>query len=648
MIIDLTSMMFNVNVESGGGTPSWGTALGQGQEHKLNYTFGDEFYAGLIYSLVPNINDVTCPLGKGGAIVKVGEPNEKFSIDLASLFNKVYVNDNLIEGASFMLLITREYESVHSGRRTLKYNTKITYRGISVNEDCVAKIRNYLNLNEKSAWMVYEINIVNQDELHFSILVLNKDNEIKYPNSSLRSETINQLIKIDKSIKISINSVEEQFKEFLKIINEDSDRVKNSYPTSLKSEKLINKLKLVNKNFNYNSFYDILDYQIIKNLYGYIKTLSQSIKESDDVKKFFDGVPYIEDYTLSSALKYYMIFLALYYRVNNKDRNIIFYGVPGVGKSYKIKQEGGLFVQEKTVFHPEYTNADFVGQLLPVRNGENETDASKSQISYEFVPGPFTRILEKALKNKDNADKKYMLVIDEINRGNASAIFGEIFQLLDRDEDGKSEFSINNKDIYDYLTEKAGVDKSLLPDEKIYLPSNLYIWATMNTSDQNVYTLDTAFQRRWQMEMLVIDFDKDDDTKVQGEIVISNSKNDLHWREFVTAINKKISDNNEGMISVEDKRIGPWFAKRNEIENIDLFTQKVIKYLWDDAFKMSRADIFKDVKTLDDIVVKIGKGNNIEDIFKDGFFDEVIKNRKVTGEDEKVESSDNENVEQNE
>ena len=342
-------------------------------------------------------------------------------------------------------------------------------------------------------------------------------------------------------------------------------------------------------------------------------------------------------------------------------RNYIFYGVPGVGKSYRIKQVGNLFEQEKTVFHPEYTNADFVGQLLPVRhkNVNNSAmdisdgaDSNKSSISYEFVPGPFSRILKKALNNQDNKDKKYMLVIDEINRGNAAAIFGEIFQLLDRDESGKSEFGISNKDIYDYLIAKDengdGVDESLLPDGKIYLPSNLYIWATMNTSDQNVYTLDTAFQRRWQMEMLTIDFDKDDETKAQGETLISNSKYNLMWKEFVKAINDEISMRNEGMISVEDKRIGPWFAKKNEIEDKNLFTQKVIKYLWDDAFKMTRTEVFKDVKTLDEIVDKINKGSSIEDIFDEEIFEKVINDRQKNKENDKDYNAENEILDTNE
>ena len=342
---------------------------------------------------------------------------------------------------------------------------------------------------------------------------------------------------------------------------------------------------------------------------------------------------------IAIVLKYYKdIFKIELKNVNSMldildSYNKIFYGVPGVGKSYGIKEASDQFEQEKTVFHPEYTNADFVGQLLPVRNKKegnilNNADNKQSSISYEFVPGPFTRILAKALKNLNDSDKKYMLVIDEINRGNAAAIFGEIFQLLDRDENGKSEFGISNKDIYDYLIEKEGVDKSRLPDEKIYIPPNLYIWATMNTSDQNVYTLDTAFQRRWQMEMLTINFDKDEDTKAQGEIHIPNTKSELTWKEFVTAINDKISEKNVGMISVEDKRIGPWFAKKNEIEDKNLFTQKVIKYLWDDAFKMSRTDVFKDIKTLDDTVDKINNGSTIEDIFDEKIFEKVINDRK--------------------
>ena len=643
MIIDLTTMMFNVNVESGGGTPSWGTALGQGQEHKLNYTFGEEFYAGLIYAAVPDINNVTCPLGKGGTIVKGGEPSDKYSIDLASLFNKIYVNNELLEEASFMVLVAKEYDTAHSGRKTLKYNPKISYKGIYINENCINAIMRKLGINNESAWLVYEINLINQDELHFSVLIVNKEKEMIFANSAERKRFIEDKINVSNNINNELPSIEERFKNYLQENNYGNSNI-NNIIYSFKSNEAI---KIINDGMKgcIKSVFDILDYCTIDKLITYI-----NIYEKNTSERIYSGF-------LKSGLPYYRDFLRLF--ISNKEYNKIFYGVPGVGKSYKIKKEcdKGDYDQEKTVFHPEYTNADFVGQLLPVRNknvntsennASNDVNNKQSGISYEFVPGPFTRILAKALKNQDDPDKKYMLVIDEINRGNAAAIFGDVFQLLDRDENGKSEFGISNKDIYDYLIEKEGVDKSLLPGEKIYLPSNLYIWATMNTSDQNVYTLDTAFQRRWQMEMLTINFDKDEDTKAQGEIPIPNSKNELTWKEFVSAINGKIIEINKGMISVEDKRVGPWFAKKNEIEDIKLFTQKVIKYLWDDAFKMSRTDVFKDIKTLDDIVDKINNGSTIEDIFDEKIFEKVINDRKESLQNGQEANDENEIEDTNE
>lgn len=216
----------------------------------------------------------------------------------------------------------------------------------------------------------------------------------------------------------------------------------NSYLNSLKNEDNIATVKKDFNNFKYNNFYEITNEIEIKKYADFYGSLENKKRQSN-TKNIAKGF-------LFNGLKVYYNCI-IYYRQFNK----IFYGVPGVGKSYSIKQAADLFEQEKAVFHPEYTYADFVGQLLPVRK-END-NGNNSNISYEFVPGPFTRILAKALKNQNDPDKKYMLVIDEINRGNAAAIFGEIFQLLDRDESGKSEFGISNKDIYDYLIEKEGV-----------------------------------------------------------------------------------------------------------------------------------------------------------------------------------------------
>lgn len=172
--------------------------------------------------------------------------------------------------------------------------------------------------------------------------------------------------------------------------------------------------------------------------------------------------------------------------------NIILYGVPGSGKSHtiRIKYPQNEYIFEKLVFHPDYSYSDFVGQIMPIVKDEI--------VSYEFIPGPFTNILKKAY---NNPSRKYVLVIDEINRGNAPAIFGEVFQLLDRDKDGNSNYAINNDNIAKIVYEGD-------TQRHIKIPSNLWIIATMNTSDQNVFTLDTAFQRRFSMQLIRNSFDK--------------------------------------------------------------------------------------------------------------------------------------------
>ena len=181
--------------------------------------------------------------------------------------------------------------------------------------------------------------------------------------------------------------------------------------------------------------------------------------------------------------------------------NVLLYGVPGSGKSWTIEHEycKPESVVERLVFHPDYTYSDFIGQILP-------TVAEDGQVSYKFTPGPFTNILREAY---NNPGKEYILIIEEINRGNAPAIFGEVFQLLDRkveirdiDDDGypigTSEYGITNMNIAE---EMYGKDRKT---EKVRIPSNLSIIGTMNTSDQNVFTLDTAFQRRWDMRLMRI------------------------------------------------------------------------------------------------------------------------------------------------
>ncbi len=293
----------------------------------------------------------------------------------------------------------------------------------------------------------------------------------------------------------------------------------------------------------------------------------------------------------------------------DRGKNIILYGVPGSGKSYTLQRDycNDNSVVEKIVFHPDYSYSDFVGQIMP------SVDDS-GIVSYKFNPGPFTSILKKAYHNPQT---KHVLVIDEINRGNAPAIFGEIFQLLDRlkhDKDGfkkgSSEYAINNMDIANIVHN----DKNA----SIRIPSNLWIIATMNTSDQNVFTLDTAFQRRFSMQLIENSFENVDDDFKNMKILDT----DITWQKFCTTINEKIAQNNEGLSSMEDKRFGVYFVNIDDLKSKENFAHKVIKYLWDDVFKFDRNIIFDTIKfnTLEAVVKNFTKekGRTQFDIFSDG------------------------------
>ena len=262
--------------------------------------------------------------------------------------------------------------------------------------------------------------------------------------------------------------------------------------------------------------------------------------------------------------------------------NILLYGVPGCGKSHEIKTKycSDDNYMERVVFHPDYTYSDFVGQIMPISDGTN--------ISYPFVPGPFTRILAKASK-PENKDNMYYLIIEEINRGNAPAIFGDIFQLLDRNDKGESEYGITNADI----AKEVYGNK----EQKVKIPVNLTILATMNSSDQNVFTLDTAFKRRWKMRSVKNDIAgcEHADVKICGTAV--------SWKEFATKINEIIIELGKDNLSNEDNRLGAYFVKKDTLNNTEEFAEKVLMYLWNDALKYNRDKVFVSAyRTLDELI----------------------------------------------
>ena len=292
--------------------------------------------------------------------------------------------------------------------------------------------------------------------------------------------------------------------------------------------------------------------------------------------------------------------------------NILLYGVPGAGKSYYIKKHYPCSPEciERVVFHPDYTYSDFVGQILP--RVENYTDSSgsvKESLKYVFTPGPFTKALKKAITHEDES---FYLIIEEINRGNAPAIFGEVFQLLDRNDDGKSEYGITN---YDIAKEVYGD-----PEKKIVLPSNLWLLATMNTSDQNVFTLDTAFQRRWIMTPI------NNDVMSATHAGTNIERSAIKWGCFARVVNEQILDLSDTFGGAGDKRLGAYFAKERELK-ADRFPGKVLKYLWDDAFKMGHEYIFSEqMKSLDLVIetYNTASGDPLKSVLDDGIYRRML------------------------
>ena len=285
-------------------------------------------------------------------------------------------------------------------------------------------------------------------------------------------------------------------------------------------------------------------------------------------------------------------------------RQQIFYGAPGTGKSHRIKeiiQENKKIIDEKeqvirTTFHPDSDYSTFVGCYKPIMKSVPQTyvvegkekpvidmatgkQSEKEEIVYNYTPQAFVQAYTKAWANPG---KPIIHVIEEINRGNCAQIFGDIFQLLDRGDDGVSDYEIKPDKALEnflkgYFAGKNDVPEDIRNGEIMKLPANLYIWATMNTSDQSLFPIDSAFKRRWEWKYLPINNHEDKNYKIE----IGSTKYD--WWGFLSKINEVIGNTT----SSDDKKLGYFFAKANEtgIVTAEQFVGKVLFYLWNDVFK---------------------------------------------------------------
>ena len=266
---------------------------------------------------------------------------------------------------------------------------------------------------------------------------------------------------------------------------------------------------------------------------------------------------------------------------------VMYYGAPGTGKSYSISSlirksypgfneyDDNPYVFRTTIYR-DYSYFDFVGNIMPV--------TKDGKISYEFVPGIFTTALFAALRNQDSGIDVY-LILEEMSRGDIASIFGDIFQLLDRDDTGKSMYGINNKSIYEYLI----LNRALKPGYKIVIPKNLHIIGTVNTSDQNVNVIDTAFKRRFDFKYVDVNpikvKDKVDEYVNDFDIYFTDT--DIYrWVKLYQAINHIII-NDLGL--TEDKQLGPFFLKdkKNNNSNREQVADKLLHYLWQDVERVS-------------------------------------------------------------
>lgn len=513
MDIDLGSFAFGSSIESGVGTPSWGTSLGQSRpDYKFTYPGAESILIGMVYCSVP-LEYVFLPLGRGGRVVNAHESPE---CQLASEFKKVYINGAKIEGR-FLIVLINEISDSHEGRRSIKYSDKISYNDESngiyySNADFIKEARKTLGLSEDACWFIYRMEVINQDELHMYSVIVDQNGSKSYENSSSRRT------------------------EWISLIpHADSDYI-------------VNKTK--NK--------------------------------------------------------------------DNTGLQEIFYGAPGTGKSYVVKEKTKDESVIRTTFHPDSDYSTFVGAYKPttrvVRSRdmaghvimEHGKEVTEDRIIYEFVDQAFLQAYIKAWKYMSDTEdgkepKKQYLVIEEINRGNCAQIFGDLFQLLDRNYEGFSDYFIEadsdmqkrlkkafegfnldskKEDINSMYYEGRDVVQEVLDGKILLLPNNLYIWATMNTSDQSLFPIDSAFKRRWDWKYITISEGRDNyGNPLDWSIACGNKS--YSWWSFLEKINALIGSTTKS----EDKKLGYFFCKAQDgVISAEKFVGKVVFYLWNDVF----------------------------------------------------------------
>ena len=649
MTIDITSFFFNSSIEGATATSAWGTSIGQSKSKECRIEDEKpgvlELLTGMLYKSVADKNRVDLSAGSSNREVL-----------LCSLFDKVYINNQLLDGHSFVLIMVRERSKSHDGRLLISYPPYAIVDGNPINQLAIDAMATNIGCTSEGCWFVHDISIKNQDELHFSSVVVDKDKPKIYTGTSKqRSEEWNNLVEVKREYTLT----------------ELGAILKDMYDNAEAGKQVAMIYIFV---FKYGEhLVDIYKSSELIAAAGLNASYYAEVDKAYNIYRFASKKRYVlpgQSFKLSSTLP--------------SSKQTIFYGSPGTGKSWTVQNDILEGVKDefifRTTFHPDTDYSAFVGCYKPVKTKsintgriltaedlaaiyvrdivptehlktghieprikfgveyceyfggslgkydinnvlelagieletgclENrvgmtyvkygvsvglklDTPKNTGTITYDFVPQVFTEAYIKAWQNP--AEQVY-LVIEEINRGNCAQIFGDLFQLLDRKK-GISEYPVKAETaLAQYLSDiLVGDAAEGIKDGKLTLPANLNIIATMNTSDQSLFPMDSAFKRRWDWKYIpttppadksrIMELSFKDKTTTKYGTTIDAGDYEYNWTEFLEKINEKIQNATHS----DDKQLGFWFVKTEEgAEEIAIssFVSKVVFYLWNDVFK---------------------------------------------------------------
>ena len=548
MKIDITSMFFNSKIEGQTATPAWGTSIGQNKSRKCRI---DDFKQEVVDMVIGMTYRSVSDLER----LDVSKGSSDRDILMCSVFDSVYINNKKLENVKYTLLLVREHSKSHDGRLLISYAPYIKYDEKS-NQYCINKMQEVLGCTSEGCWFVYDITIKDQSNLYFYAVVVNPTAPMIYSNnikSKNRSEEWKSLIPSDGYTD--------------SISNERSQQIFYGAPGTGKSKTIKDKTEIAEKENRVfrTTFHPDSDYSTFVGCY------KPGMKSGDKIYSAEELAVKLKEIKNSGVTYPCHKFAAQYWR-SLKDlsadtiKQIL--NACGFTESMNVEISKGVAIGQ------EYLNKDEDGKII-----------------YSFTPQAFTNAYIKAWSTTEDV----YLIIEEINRGNCAQIFGDLFQLLDRGDDGKSEYPINaDADLGSYIAKELECSTRYdFPDgvkdgKKLVLPSNLYIWATMNTSDQSLFPIDSAFKRRWDWQYVPIH-----DGGKGWQIEADGKRYD--WWQFVDAMNDKIGTATYS----EDKKLGYFFCKAKDgVIDAETFVGKVVFYIWNDVFKdfaEEAGNLFKDV-----------------------------------------------------